>query len=264
MRQRLLLALDLIDPLRRAGLADVDALFDLGGDAERTSVVSVVERAVDGTNGRFHLKRYLYPGWAKARHLIGRGTLGGIPPELNEFLALERLRALGLSAVKPLAAAARWHGRRLAGHVLLTEHWPGALDLGARLADSADPLATNTKVRRRVLRLLATDVARMHAADFVHGDLHARNILVGFEPEPTVVFLDCRRGGTTTPYRRPLRDLAALALDLEGRVSATDRGRMLRAYLSSGADPRATCRTVRRARDRLARRLARKGRPLQR
>ncbi len=168
MRQRLLLALDLIDALQKAGLADVDALFDLGGSRERTSVVSVVERAVDGTNGRLHLKRYLYPGWAKARHLIGRGTLGGIPPELNEFLQLERLRALGLGAVRPVAAAARWHGARLAGHLLLTEHWSGAVDLGARLADAEDPLSRNTGLRRRVLRLLATDVARMHEAGFVH------------------------------------------------------------------------------------------------
>ncbi len=95
-------------------------------------------------------------------------------------------------------------------------------------------------------------------------DLHARNILIGIEPEPSVVFLDCRRGGTATPYRRPLHDLASLALDLEGRVGATDRVRMLRAYLPPGADARATCRALRRERGRLARRLTRKGRPLQR
>ena len=116
-------------------------------------------------------------------------------------------------------------------------------------------------VRRRTLAAIGTHLAHMHGEEFVHSDCHARNILVRLDDdEPHVVFLDCRRGGTPTPRRTLLVDLATLDGDLVDLVSATDRLRMLRTYLPEGEPSRKLHARIGRKRERLLRRDARRGR----
>lgn len=255
----------LLDPvlapaLAAAGLASADDLFTLGGDVESSHVVTEVVLDVEGTIGRFHLKRYHYASWRKARGLVGRGTLWGTAPEVNEFRALAWLRRHSIPAVRPVAAASRTRFGRLVTHALLTEHVPDAVDLARRLRTPGDPVREKTSIRRRVLVRIATHLTRMHAGGFVHRDGHARNILVRVNDDVQVFFLDCRRGGPGSWRRPPLYDLATLDRDLCDLVPATDRLRALCAWQGTDSPSRRLHALVLRRRERLRRRDERRGR----
>lgn len=224
--------------LAAAGIDRGAALLDLWPSDHPSSLRAEVELDVEGTCGRFYLKSYRYAGWRKSRGLIGRGTLFGTPPEINEFKALSWLRAHDVPAVRPVAAAARTGGLRLHAHALLTEYVPGAPDLASRLADAEDPLVHYTELRSAVAEELGRHLARMHGHGFVHRDCHARNILMRVEtPLPQVWFLDCRRAGHDGAPRAQLHDLACLRLDLRpatGAIfAANEWTHLLRAYLGS-------------------------------
>jgi tRNA A-37 threonylcarbamoyl transferase component Bud32 len=223
--------------LHAAGLGSADALLALGGDPDAPHVVRSVDLAVEGTVGRFHLKRYAYDGWGRSKGLLGRGTLWGAAPELNEFRVLSALRENQIPAVRPVAAAARTRGGRLVAHALLTEHVPGAIDFMRRWLDPADPLRASRRLRRRVMELIGRCVHRMHAFGTVHRDLYARNILVRLEDdEPRIWFCDCRRGGPPSLRHGFWDDLASLDADWKGRIPRTDRRAALAAYLEEGQD----------------------------
>ena len=148
MGTRLLLDKTLAPALAAAGVRSAEAILSLGGDPDATSLVTIVELPVEGTSGRFHLKRYRYPSWAKSKGLLGRGTLYGMAPELREFKNLEFLREKGIPAVRPIAATSVTEGFRLVAHALLTEHVDGAIDLATiPPSDAARPrssVATST------------------------------------------------------------------------------------------------------------------------
>ena len=231
MGVRILLDKMLAPALAAAGIASAPAIFRLGGDPDATSVVATVDVPVDGTVGRFHLKRYRYPTWAKSKGLLGHGTVWGTPPEVQEFKNLEFLREKGVPAVKPVAAVAETKGMRLVAHALLTEDVPGALDLERRLSTKGDPVRDDARLRRRTLELIGRLLHRMHSEGFTHRDLYARNVLVRADEDDTsVVFCDCRRGGPPTMHSKSMGDLATLDADLVGRVPVRDRLRGLRAY----------------------------------
>jgi Lipopolysaccharide kinase (Kdo/WaaP) family len=238
MGVRVLLDPSLAPALAAAGLSSAPALFRLGGDPAAKSVVAIVDVPVEGTAGRFHVKRYRYDGWGESKGLLGRGTLWGRAPETNEFRALQWLREHGIPAVRPVAAASETRGLRLVAHALLTEHVPGAVDLATRLATPGDPLREDRAVRRRFAEILGRHVHRMHAEGFVHRDCFARNVLVRVdEGEPRLWFLDCRRGGPPSWRHGAWDDLASIDADLRGRLPRADRLRALRAYLDTGEDP---------------------------
>jgi hypothetical protein len=230
MGTRILLDKVLAPALRSAGIS-ADSIFRLGGEPEATSVVTVVDLEVDGTVGRFHLKRYRYPSWAQSKGLLGRGTVYGMAPEMQEFKNLEFLREKGVGAVRPIAAASITDGVRLVAHALLTEHVPDSIDLEKRLATPGDPVRDDPATRRRVAQLVGRLIYKMHVEGFAHRDLFARNVLVRVDEEgPAVWVCDCRRGGPPSLRWKPIDDLATLDLDLKGRVSRTDRMRILRSY----------------------------------
>jgi hypothetical protein len=87
--------------------------------------------------------------------------------------------------------------------------------------------------RRLVLRALGAEVARLHRAGYIHGDLTPYNIFVtGLEP-PQFVFIDHERTRRTilSRFERPrMRNLVQLAhLDVSG-VTNTDRMRVWCGY----------------------------------
>lgn len=238
MSLTLLTAPELTMSLAAAGVGSAEALLQLWPSEHASSVRAELHLDVEGTCGRFYLKSYRYPGWRKARGLIGRGTLFGTPPEIAEFRALTWLRAHGVPAVRPVAAAARTGGLRLHAHALLTEYVPDAPDLAQRMADADDPIVHYSELRSAVAEELGGHLAHMHRQGFVHRDCHARNILMRVEsPRPRLWFLDCRRAGRTKAPRAQLHDLACLRLDLrpaEGaRFTAGEWAYLLRAYLGS-------------------------------
>jgi hypothetical protein len=254
MGVRLLLDKMLAPALAAAGLTSAAALLRVGPDPAATSVVAEVDLPVDGTVGRFHLKRYRYDGWGTSKGLLGRGTLYGTPPEVLEFKNLAFLREKGVPAVRPVAAASETKSGRLVAHALLTEHWVGAIDLAKRLATAGDPVREEAAVRRRTAELLGRHLHRMHQEGFVHRDLRARNVLVTVDEDrhPAIAFCDCRRGGPPSWRRRAIDDLASLDADLRGRWPRTDRLRALRAYAGKG-DLSALVETVAKRRPRFER-----------
>jgi hypothetical protein len=239
MGDRLLLDKPLAPALAAAGIRSAQALFALGGDLAATSVVARVDLPVEGTAGKFHLKLYRYPSWGASRGLLGRGTLFGTAPEVKEFRNLAFLRENGVSAVRPIAAAALAQGGRLVAHALLTEHVEGSIDLATRITTPGDPVRDDPAVRRRVAEFLGRQVHRMHMQAFCHRDLRARNVLVRLDDGDVGVFLcDVRRGGPPSFRWKYEDDLAQLDADLVGRWSRRSRVGALRAYAGKGADVR--------------------------
>ena len=210
--------------LEHAGVADAAALLALAPDEHESSHASMARIEVEGTSGRFYLKRYRYPSWQKSRGLVGRGSLWGRPPCIREFDNLHWLRIHGIQAVRPIAACACIARRRLMAHALLTEWVPDAHDLAARSGDASDACLAPAWKRARVVRALGESVGAMHRVGFTHRDLHARNILVQNRgDEPTMWFADCRpwrtfawcpRDGERNLTSRPLRKTCARPYDL--------------------------------------------------
>ncbi len=254
---RVLLDPRLAPALNAAGLASAPNLFRLGGDPAAPRHVGVVDLPIEGTVGRFHVKRYRYDGWSGSKGLLGHGTLWGSAPEVSEFKALQWLREHGVSAVRPVAAASETRRGRLVAHALVTEHVPGAVDLAKRLDTPGDPVREDAAVARRLSELLGRLLHRMHVEGFVHRDCFARNVLVKIEEEEVRLwFCDCRRGGPPSWRKGPWHDLAALDGDLQGRLSRSARLRALRAYLDTGADPSWAVKKIATLREKVRRREA--------
>jgi len=116
--------------------------------------------------------------------------------------------------------------------------------------------------KRPMLRALGAEIARLHRAGFVHGDLTPFNMFIVFGEPPRFIFVDHERTRRRTfimgRQRRQLRNLVQLGrFDLPG-LTRTDRMRVLRAY--GGGLKRPTWRRLRRrAATMLARRIGRDG-----
>jgi Lipopolysaccharide kinase (Kdo/WaaP) family len=94
--------------------------------------------------------------------------------------------------------------------------------------------------RRALLRALGAEVARLHRAGFIHGDLTPYNIFVANGAAPAFCLIDHER--TAAPRfmwkRRRLRNLVQLCrFDLAG-MSRTDRLRVVDAYARTMGDER--------------------------
>lgn len=103
--------------------------------------------------------------------------------------------------------------------------------------------------RRVVLRALGVEIARLHRAGYIHGDLTPYNIFVtGVEP-PRFVFIDHERTRRTilSRFERPrMRNLIQLGHLVVGGVTNTDRLRVWSGY-SAGDSARRRQTELRRA-----------------
>jgi tRNA A-37 threonylcarbamoyl transferase component Bud32 len=140
----------------------------------------------------------------------------GRSPAAREWRALRRLLAAGVSVPEPLALARLEDGDRL----LVLRYVEGRPLKEALCAPRGE--------RRRLLSLLGTRIAELHAAGFVHGDLHHGNIVVG-AGGPTL--LDLQHARRTRRRRARLRDLARLDHAFSHFASRTERLRTLSAAL---------------------------------
>ena len=95
--------------------------------------------------------------------------------------------------------------------------------------------------RRIVLRALGAEIARLHRAGYIHGDLTPYNIFVtGVEP-PQFVFIDHERTRRTilSRFERPrMRNLVQLGHLEVGGVTNTDRMRVWSGYSAQLSDRR--------------------------
>ena len=170
----------------------------------------------------------------------------GRSPADREWAALAALAAAQLPVPAPLAL-----GSLAGGDRLLAVEWIDGVPL-------ADALRAPRAARRALLRALGELVARLHHAGWVHGDLHAGNVLVA--PQGPVV-LDWQRARRTTARAARRRDLAFLEYSLAALTSRSDRLRIRHARLAVvpplGDDARHELRAAGDAADRRAREHAR-------
>jgi len=139
---------------------------------------------------------------AKAR--LGRA------PAAREWRMLTAMRAAGIPVPEPLALGTLANGDRL-----LALQWIDGTPLAEALRDA--PAA-----RRDLLAALAALVRRVHETGFVHGDLHAGNVLVAARGP---VLLDWQHARPARTLGHRCSDLARLEFSLAPLVS---RGRRLR------------------------------------
>lgn len=176
---------------------------------------------------------------------------------------MERLRAM----VGALQAA----GFAVAPLVILGEERAGGRTMMVTERVKGEPLprfvlaAAGAPARKReLLRALGAEIARLHRAGFIHGDLTPYNIFVADGAPARFIFIDHER--TARPRldweRRRLRNLVQLCrFDLKG-MGRTDRIRIVDAYARAmGGERRRLIRRVaamlraRRLRDSMADRM---------
>ncbi|HXH06379.1 MAG TPA: lipopolysaccharide kinase InaA family protein, partial [Vicinamibacterales bacterium] len=134
-------------------------------------------------------------------------------------------------------------GRRGGQGVLVTADVGAPSLLAAIAATRAEPCPLRAK--RRLLARLGTEVGRLHAAGFVHGDLVPSNLLAAGD---TLAFLDNdrTRRGRVLVWWGARRNLVQLGRFVIAGITLTDRLRVLRAYAATrGLRPRARRRLAR-------------------
>ncbi len=244
--------------VRAAGLTSVESVMNyVGGStvawSRTTDTVYVPPTA--GYVG-FYLKRYRYPTWRHRLRGALRGTFFGEHRAAAEFELLERMRALGLSAVRPVACGARRVAHFLTASFLITEAVPDACNLTTFALDmDAGRRRIDSRLRGAIIERLAVQVAELHRTGFSHGQIFWRNILVRVGPheQPEFFFLDPRprrgrprflRGGQW--WLHELSQLAASALSFTTRA---ERMRFITTYLGArllSPDAKQTLRAIER------------------
>lgn len=188
----------------------------------------------------FYLKRYKYPTWTRRLRAALRGTFFGEHRAAAERRLLNEMRLLGIPAVRPVAYGARRIVHFLATSFLITEEVPDARNLTSFAAQAATgQIRLSPVARQRFCVALARQVAEIHTAGFVHGQLFWRNILVRIGPagDAEFFFLDARprrAGGwvsrQTDWWVEELGHLAASATPFSTR---TERLRFLVVYFGT-------------------------------
>jgi tRNA A-37 threonylcarbamoyl transferase component Bud32 len=144
---------------------------------------------------------------ATLRRLIGRS------PAQQEWRALQQLHGAGVAVPEPLAYAERSGG----GALIVTPYLEGAGTLDRAYTGYAFE-------KRRIMRVVGELVHRLHDEGFVHGDLHAGNILVG---EKGPVLIDLQRVRGLQSKADAIRDIAFLDFSLfQLGVSRSNRLRL--------------------------------------
>lgn len=236
-----------IDPayaaaLRACGLADLASILPridgrVAAWSRSTDTIHIAGRP--GEPG-FYLKRYFYTSWRKRIRTMFRGTFFGTHRGQAEYRSLQAMRALGISAARPVACGVCRTGHFVTACFLVTEEVPEACNLTSFAREVATGRRSVTRAERiQMIECLARQVAGMHAAGFSHGQLFWRNILVRHGPDgtPEFFFLDAqpmpawrRLGPGTTWWQRELAHLTVSALPFTTR---TERLRFLLAYFEA-------------------------------
>jgi hypothetical protein len=256
-------------PLRRGGwvffLLDYDARFS---EELRESLIDSAFAAIDGILKKRVRRSRHAETWlehlgsgsgpdvyfkvidaargARAMKLLFKGSRAAHVARISE-----RLRADGIGVPEILLLGAERHGGR---EIVVTIRVDGR-NVPRCLRSEREPLTA----KRAILRALGAEVARLHRAGYLHGDLTPYNIFVTGVDPPQFVFIDHDRTRRTilSRFERPrMRNLVQLGhLNLK-TITNTDRMRVWCGY--SAAMPtrrrRAACR---RAAQMLQRRIAR-------
>jgi len=183
---------------------------DARGDGRRSRHARSQE--VQTATGKLFVKSYPPPGASRARRAFSMGRA---------------LAAAGFAAPRALLVGSR------AGAGLLVTMDAGGDDLLATVAGLAGGGSARRRTKRALLDALGAEVARLHRAGFVHGDLVPPNLRWRYGE---LVFLDndrTRRSRLPLLARGARRNLVQLGRFVIPGVSATDRARVLRAYATT-------------------------------
>jgi hypothetical protein len=163
---------------------------------------------------------------ARGRAAIGRILRGARAAHVASIS--EHLRADGLGVPEILLLGAERRGGR---ELIVTARVDGAM-VPRHIRSRGETLAA----KRRVLRALGAEVARLHRGGYLHGDLTPYNIFVTAVEPPQFVFIDHERTRRTPLSRllRPrLRNLVQLGHLEFPYISNTDRMRVWSGYAAS-------------------------------
>jgi Lipopolysaccharide kinase (Kdo/WaaP) family len=180
----------------------------------------------------YYLKIYSPPrGAARLKDLLRNSKA------LRALKQTEALSRFGFQAPPVVAAGEERAGRTLLSAFLLTRQI-AAQPLKQVLRERFVPPLDSSAVRRKRqwIAQLAREVRRMHRNGFVHGDLVASNVFVGFDAagDAIIYLMDhdrTRRYPRGMPHRLWRRNLVQLNRIVLPGVSLQDRMRFARAYL---------------------------------
>ncbi len=203
--------------------------------------------------GHVLVKRYRIPEHRGRQETLRRAI--GYGPAGREWRSQRACHRKELAVARPLA-----HATLTNGEELFIRGYEAGEELRSWLSRAQGCDETRCQ-RRAFLEALGGEVARLHRAGWVHGDLHTGNILVSREGDPR--FLDLQRARPSRRARARLLDLARLDASLANSgVSLPDRIRVRRAAVGGDGADRSRVRhrvqQIGTASVRLARRQARR------
>ncbi|HUY28479.1 MAG TPA: lipopolysaccharide kinase InaA family protein [Candidatus Binataceae bacterium] len=243
------------EPTLAAGLRDaavncaLEAAAGHGPGILRRSRRAATYRARLGDGGDFFIKVFDAPrGFERLKRLLS----GSRAAHVAAISAA--LRRAGLNA----PAVVIWGRERSSGReIVMTPRADGVMP--TRYLRRAPGAASARK--RAMLRAIGAEIARLHRAGFVHGDLTPFNIIVDDGDPPRIWFIDherTRTAGRLAPARARLRNLVQLGRFSFAGLSRADRMRVWSSY-AAAMEPRRRRAELRRVLRMLAARIARDG-----
>lgn len=226
------------DVVQREIAARLDAVESIpGAELIKRNLVRAVYRVPLADGARVIVKRYAVRGVrdpvkylfkasrARAEWRVGRG-----------------LDEAGIPTAVPLAMAERHAGGLLRDAALVTREIPDALHLNAYVEEHF-AAEEGAELRVALYDRLARLIRRMHAAGFVHNDLHGGNVLVNGDPATAQAHIidlhSVTRSGTPSPGRRWF-DLVKLLHSMRTCSTPQERVALCRAYEDEGGTPSGT------------------------
>lgn len=187
---------------------------------------------VDLPTGSVFVKHFLVPDFrAMFRQWFRRGK------GRNEGKRAVRLAAIGVPTITPVALGERRKRKFLFENYLVTDAIPETVPLDEfveRVLPEIDG-PRHGVIRRRLAKALGEITARLHEAEFLHGDFHPGNILVHLDaddrPQLAMIDLDALRARKGLRWQDARANLALLNHYFWLRSSRSDRSRFLAAYL---------------------------------
>lgn len=194
------------------------------GDAAETVLQDNARRRIvriEGARGPLLVKQFrVTTGRHRFRERIK--ALLGRSPAAKEARALRRATARKAPVPQALALGALPDGDRV-----LVLPWIEA-DSVDEVLESADASGRMTALER-----LGAALHALHAAGFVHRDLHRGNVLFAADE---VMLIDLQNARHSASRDARLRDLASLLFSLRGRIGARERAVLERAALGGEAE----------------------------
>ena len=205
----------------------------LPGNAIKTSKHSEVYRLIHGES-TFFIKRYLIRGIKAYLQTLCRHNKAQKSWRIGRIML-----ARGLSTPLPVFYIQRKISRTRSEHILGTLGIPQSVSLKDYVQYQFGTSEKSIRQKRRFIEQLAQYIARLHLNGIYHGDLTARNILVGNKDTAHqigiyLIDLDAIRSIRWISTRRRIKNLDELGrnfLDLR-IVDGLDRARFVKHYLA--------------------------------